>query len=337
MAMEKMRFGILGCGTIAATHARAIQSLPEAELAGVADKNPEAAKRMGEAFGVPVYENEEALFGDESIQGVCICTPSHLHEKNALDALSHHKHVVLEKPMALNAEAADRVLQGCLENHCLLTVISQLRFAPEIRRVKALLKKGAFGKLLFCNLSMRYWRSPEYFSSSSWRGRLQYEGGGALMNQGIHGMDVLQYLLGTPKVLKGKIHTLHHDVEVEDTASALLEFDQGVLCTVQASTCAWPGFDRRLEIHGDKGFAVLKEDRIEQLETPEEKIDRRAQGMEEKDASRQPAIHDYTLHALQIANLIAAVRGKALLAVDAGEGRKAIRMIEAIYQSSREG
>lgn len=334
--MKKFRFGILGCGMIARVHAAAIQSLDQAELAGAADFSREAAQRFCGEFGGRIYESDQEMLADESIDVVCICTPSHCHADNAISALNHGKHVVLEKPMALNTAEADRVIEACRENERLLTVISQLRFSPDIQHVRQLVHKNAFGKLVFCNLSMCYWRSEEYFAGSRWRGRKAFEGGGALMNQGIHGIDLMQHILGDVKVLKGKVSTRHHAVEVEDAASALIELECGATGMIQGSTCTWPGFERRLEIHGDKGYVVLKENMIEQLEIPEDRIDRKKDSALEVGSYNRPDMIDSHMHALQIQNLIDAICGRAQLLIDAGEGRKAIRIIEDIYRSSEE-
>ena len=156
------------------------------------------------------------------------------------------------------------------------------------------------------------------------------------MNQGIHGIDLLQHILGEVKVLKGSVHTIHHAVEVEDAASALVEFEGGATGMVQGSTCTWPGFERRLEIHGDKGFVALKENMIEQLDIPEDKIDHRKDSAQDVGSYNKPDMIDSHMHALQIQNLLDAVQGRGKLLIDANEGRKAIRIIEDIYRSSEE-
>lgn len=328
------RFGILGCGMISGVHAAALQSLDEAELAGAADYNREAAERFCAKYGGRAYEDELDMLMDDSIDVICVCTPSHCHADNAIRALQHGKHVVLEKPMALNTEQADRVIAACRENDRLLTVISQLRFSPDIQHVRQLIRKGAFGKLVFCNLVMHYWRSEEYFAGSRWRGRKEFEGGGALMNQGIHGIDLMQYILGEPRVLGGRITTRHHAVEVEDAASALVEFDCGATGMIQGSTCTWPGFERKLEIHGDKGYVILKENMIEKLDTPDDQIARRRNVVDEVGSYNKPDVIDSSMHARQIQNLIDAVEGRESLLIDAQEGRKAIRIIGDIYAAS---
>jgi len=332
---KKLRFGILGCGMIANVHAAAIESLAEAELAGAADFNPEAAKKFCEKYGAHAYENEMDMLSDGRIDIVCICTPSHCHAENAIRALQHGKHVVLEKPMALDSEQADRIIEACRAHDRLLTVVSQLRFSPDIQHVRQLVRKGAFGKLIFCNLSMCYWRSEEYFAQSRWHGRKEFEGGGALMNQGIHGIDLLQYIMGMPKVLKGEIRTAYHAVDVEDAASAMVEFENGAMGMIQASTCTRPGFERRMEIHGTKGYVILKENAIEKLDIPEDQIDRSREKVLDVGSHNRPDVLDSSMHARQIQNLIDAIEGRESLLIDAGEGRKAIRIIEDIYKDKR--
>lgn len=331
--MEKKvyRFGILGCGMISNVHAEAIESLKDAVLAGAADYNREAAERFCKKFGGHAYENELDMLADDTIDVICVCTPSHCHADNAIRAMEHGKHVVLEKPMALTTAEADKVIEACRMHDRKLTVISQLRFSPDIQHVRQLVKKQAFGKLVFCNLTMHYWRSEEYFAGSRWRGRKAFEGGGALMNQGIHGIDLMQYILGEPKVVGARIHTLHHEIEVEDAATALIEFEGGATGMIQGSTCTWPGFERRLEIHGDKGYVILKENAIERMDVPDDEIDRREGTVHAVGSYNRPDMIDCHMHARQIQNLIDAVRGTDKLLVDAGEGRKAIRIIEDIY------
>ncbi len=329
-------FGILGCGMIASTHAAAIRQIPEAQLVGAADVSRENAARFAEKNGIRVYDTFEDMLRAPEIDVVCICTPSRYHAANAIKALEHQKHVVLEKPMALNTAEADLVVEAACRNQCLLTVISQLRFSEDVLRIRKLMEENAFGNISFISLRMQYWRSPEYFSASSWRGRKDFEGGGALMNQGIHGIDLLQYIAGQPRVLKGKITTRSHAVEVEDTAAALLAFENGALGTVEASTCTYPGFPRQLEIHGDKGYVVLRENKIRKLLTETESIDCSREAEQNVNTYSVPEFSDCTMHARQIANLIHAVQGREALVMDAAEGKKSIQIIEDIYRSSEQ-
>ena len=255
----------MGCGAVADYHARAIASLERAELVGVADKSPERAEAFAEKYGTKAYSNYAEMLADPEIDAVCICTPSGMHAQNSLDALASKKHVVVEKPMALCTSDADKMIAACRESGCLLTVICQLRFSNGVQKLKALVEEGTFGSLGLCDLYMKYWRSPGYYASSPWKGSREMDGGGALMNQGIHGVDALLYILGDAKLLSGKTKTIYHDIEVEDTAVATLEFECGALGVIEASTCSYPGFSRRIEICESQGAATLRENEIEKL------------------------------------------------------------------------
>jgi len=327
---DRIRFGIIGCGMIANIHARALLGMEGVELVGAADHDSLRAGEFAARYGIAAYPDVSAMLEDSGIHAVCICTPSGFHADGAIEALSHGKHVVLEKPMALDVESADRIVSACEANHCLLTVISQLRFSEDIRHVRQLVREGAFGRLTMCSLYMKYWRDPEYYSSSPWKGTSRFDGGGALMNQGIHGVDLLQYIVGDVQAAAAITGTLTHDIEVEDTAAALLTFENGAMGVIEASTCTYPGFDRRLEIIGDRGHVILRENTIEHL-----CIDGKAEDISSRSSdigtASDPSVLDCRMHALQIANLAAAIRGEEELLIDAAEGRKAVKIIRDIY------
>ncbi len=331
--MKKIKFGILGCGMIANFHAEAIKNIPDAELACACDHNKEYAEKFAAKHGIKACDSFEEMA--EKVDAICICTPSGFHAEGAIKALEMGKHVVLEKPMAFTTEEADKIIEICEKSGTLLTVISQLRFSEDIQKVKKLVSENAFGKIVFCDLYMKYHRSEEYFSSSNWKGTFKFDGGGALMNQGIHGVDLLQYIAGEPTVLKGKVSTLSHNIEVEDTAAAVLEFENGALGVIEASTCAYPGFERRIEISGDKGYVILRENKIAELMLNGEKTVIEETNTEIGSAS-DPTALDFEMHKKQITNLINAINGVEPLLIDAKEGKKAIKIIEAIYNSSKE-
>ena len=330
MLQRNIRFGIVGCGLIARFHADAIASLENAALMGVADASRPLAERFAESRGVKAYPDFDAMLADPRIEAVCICTPSGLHGENALQALKAGKHVVLEKPMAFTAAQAKELEAQAQKSGCVLTVISQLRFSEDIRSVKALLEQNAFGKLVLCDLYMKYWRDPAYYAESPWKGTLRFDGGGALMNQGIHGVDILLYLAGNAKVLCAKNRTLFHSIEVEDCSVAMLEFENGAMGVMEATTCACPGFERRLEIIGTEGSVVLVENRIEKLIIGGETV---IDGVEEllTGTASDPAAMSCRLHAKQIANFVGAINGEEALAIPPAEGVRAVSLIEKIY------
>ncbi len=327
-----LKFGIVGTGVVAGFHANAIKSLENAKLYGVYDNVSERAMSFAQKHNIKAYKSYEDMLADSAIDAVCICTPSSFHKEQAIMALKHNKNVVVEKPMAFTYEECRQIDEECKKSGCVLTVISQFRFSEDVKKVKKLVSSNAFGKLVFCDLYMKYWRSPEYYNSSNWKGKKALEGGGALMNQGIHGVDLLTYIAGDAKVINAKTKTAFHNIEVEDAALAVLEFENGAMGVIEASTCAYPGFERRLEIVGTKGSVVLKENTIETLVIDGENITTKKGAGEVIGTASDPSAMSYKFHAEQIQNFINAVNGKEKLLIDAIDGARAVKIIEDIYR-----
>lgn len=331
MDKKMIRFGILGCGAIARFHADAIARIENAVLVGVADALTEGARRFAEEYQVKAYADYQEMLQDDMIDAVCICTPSGFHRENAMDALRAHKHVVLEKPMAFTRAETEIIEAEVEKSGCVLTVICQLRFSDDVRRVKQLLTEKALGELVFCDLYMKYWRDQAYYASSNWKGTRLFDGGGALMNQGIHGVDLLLYLVGGAKVIQARNCTRLHDIEVEDASIAMLEFDNGAMGVIEGSTCVSPGFERRLEINGTKGSVVLVENQIQKLVLNGETLVDKQSGPVNGAAS-DPMAFACDLHTVQLTNFIDAVCGRGELLITAAEGSKAVALIEDIYK-----
>ncbi len=330
MNTKIIRFGILGCGMIAGYHVKALAELPQATLLGVADALPENAQDFAEKHGIIAYANFEEMLADPKIDAVCICTPSGYHALNAIQALKAKKHVVLEKPMALTTQDTRRITKVAAENGRLVTVISQKRFEQDVIQVKELINQNAFGKLLFCNLSMPYWRNPDYYSSSSWKGTIAMDGG-ALFNQGIHGIDLLLHLAGDARVLCSKAYTAYHSIEAPDTAVALLEFANGAMGTLTGSSATYPGHNRRLEILGTEGCAVFNEGSLEKLVVRGETVIACTEQAVAGSAS-DPASIGHGGHKAQLQNFILAILGQEKLLIDAYEGSRAVALIEEIQK-----
>ena len=327
---HKIKFGIVGCGMIANVHAKAISEIAEAELVGASDNSYDYALKFAQKWGIRAFNDYNELLSDKEIDVVCVCTPSCFHAQNSIDALNSGKHVVLEKPMAITVEDTDKIIETCAKTGKLLTVISQLRFSKDILKIKKLIEEGAFGKITLCSLDMKYYRSPEYYSSSPWKGTLKFDGGGALMNQGIHGIDLLEFIMGDIKTVKGKAKTLYHDIEVEDTAVAIVEFNNGALGTITASSCAYPGFNRYITICGSNGYVILSENKILKLEIKGLATEINTVG--DLGGSNDPTKVNSEYHKLQLENLLSAIKGEGKLLIDCYEGKKAVKIIENIYK-----
>ena len=331
--MSKIRFAVVGCGLIADTHVKALLEIPQVSVAGAWDIDNAHGENFCEKHEISQYLSFDELLEDTSVDAVCICTPSVCHKEQAIAALRSNKHVVLEKPMALSSIDAKEICDVAKQKERLLTVISQNRFSDDVIYVKKLLDEQSFGKLCFCDLYMKYYRSPSYYSESMWRGRLKYEGGGALMNQGIHGIDLIHYLVGEGKLISSKIKTIVHDIEVEDTAIALFEYDCGALGVVEASTCASPGFTRRIEINGENGYVIISDSKIETLCLNGDTIISNSIDPHPSTAA-SPMLTTHQLHKIQIQNFVHAILGEESLNITPYDGYYAVDLIESIYKCS---
>lgn len=325
-----LRFGIVGCGMIAGVHAEALRSLEGAALAGVADARKESAVAFAEKHGIKAYENYEAMLADGEIDAVCICTPSGFHAENALAALRAGKHVAVEKPIAMTAEEADEIIRTAKECGKLVTVISQMRFATDVIFLKEAIDTGKLGTLKMCDLYMKYWRDGSYYHGSPWKGNRALDGG-VLMNQGIHGVDLLRHLIGGATVIGSVSDRLTHQIESPDTALALLRYDCGALGVIEASTATYPGFEMRLEIIGERGYALFLDNHLEKLVIEGEEMALPEEEHISDGTAHDPTAVGFKKHAHQLQNFMDAIHGEATLMVDGEAGRGAVAMILDIY------
>ena len=336
--MNRLGFGIIGCGVISNWHAKAIGEIEGIRLVGVTDVYKDSSDKFALDYGVYSFDSTDEMLANSQIDVICICTPSGLHAPLALQAAEAGKHIILEKPMALNLKETDEIIAACKKNNVKLTVISQLRFTEAASKLKEAVDQGLLGKLVMGDIYMKYHRSQEYYDKSGWRGTWKMDGGGALMNQGIHGIDLLQYIMGPVKSVFAHTRTLVRDIEVEDSAIAILEFQNGALGTIQGTTSIYPGSPRVLEINGDKGTIALEEDSImkwiiEGQELPEGIV----MGNSTYNSSSNPSDFSIGGHIIQIRDMAQAIRENRKPLVDQYEGRKPIEIIMAIYESSRTG
>ena len=332
--MKKTRFAIIGCGMISEVHASAVRGIENASLVGAWDIDSDRTAAFCKKYEIAQFPSFEAVLEDGTVDAVCICTPSVCHKDQAIRALESGKNVVLEKPMALTAEEAKRICDVCDTTERKLTVIFQTRFSEDVQYVKSLIDQKAFGKLCFCDLYMKFYRDRSYYSNSAWRGTLKYDGGGALMNQGIHGVDLMHYLVGEADLISGKVKTVVHNIETEDAAIAMLDYTCGALGVIEASTCSSPGFRRRVEINGENGYVILSDTSIEKLYLNGEMIISNEIDPHPSTAN-SPALASSDLHKVQIRNFINAINGKEELVVTPYDGYYAVKLIESIYNSSK--
>ena len=342
---EKLRFSILGCGVIGPVHAEAIASLPDAELISVVDIHPEKAQRLAGQYGATPYTQLQHMLDKEPVDVVIICAPSGLHGELACQVMRSGRHVIVEKPMEITREAIDEMLQVQQATGVKLAVISQHRFDKASLQVHNLVEEKAFGRLVLGNAIVPWWRSQEYYDSGDWRGTWKLDGGGVLMNQSIHSIDLLQWLMGPVKSVFGYTDTLVHRMETEDVAVAILRFANGALGTIAAATGAYPGVTTRIEIFGDKGSAIIENDNLSFLHLARDdkeaissygvspQVQNKVEG--KSSTSQNPAALSASSHALQIADMIRAIREDGTPLVDGYKGRHPVEIILGIYESAR--
>lgn len=335
---RKIGFGIIGCGMISKWHAEAITAVDGAYLVGAADADRAKAASFAAEYGCTAFPDADSLIACDRVDAVCICVPSGLHAEYAVRAAAAGKHFVVEKPIAITREQLRAVIDACEENNVKGCVISQLRFAPSVQRVKKAIDDGILGKILFADLTMKYYRTEEYYATSSWRGTKAMDGGGALMNQGIHGIDLVQYLVGPIRSVSGVCKTLIHDIEVEDTASLTVEFENGAVGTVAGSTAAFPGFPRYIEINGTRGSIALTEDRITLWSVDGEDLTADIGDKSHNVAScNDPTGITFDLHKRQIADMVIALQRDSDPLVDIYDGKRAVDVVLSAYEASNEG
>ena len=335
-------FGIIGAGMIAELHAKSIKSLENCRLVGFFDSAFEFAEKRAEQFGCKAYRTFEEFLADPEIEAVTIATPSGAHSASAIAAANAGKHIFCEKPLDVTLEKVDAMLAACEKNHTLLAPVFQIRFTKPVQLLREAVQQGRFGKMILASAQMRWYRSNEYFSKSKWRGTWAMDGGGALMNQAIHMVDLLLYINGAPAEVYAMSDTLTHDIEVEDTLCAAIKWKNGAYGTLEVSTSCAPGFPRRLEFSGSGGSVSFEEDNIIRWDfvdkRPEdEEIIGLYSGNTDAKGAADPKNINQTGHACQIGNLADAIRNGTPLLIDGKEGRRAVELICGIYESARSG
>lgn len=337
-------FAVIGTGMIAEVHAQAIQDTPEARLAGVWTRSAEKRQEFAARFKCRAADSLEALVADPEIQAVTIATPSGAHAEVAIPFLEAGKAVLCEKPLEVSLEAVDRILAAEKRGGGVLAGVFQMRLGRGAKLLKQAVESGRFGRLTLCSAYIKWWRSQEYYSSSPWKGTLKLDGGGALINQGIHAVDLLQWIAGLPAEVSSFSGTLAHTgIEAEDTIVATLRYPHGGLGVIEAASSAWPGSDLRIEIMGSKGSAVLINDRVARWEFAEpqpedEKILQEfAGGDTMKVGSGDPRGMSWAEHRIQIADLSRALTEGRAPMIPGAEARRAVALAVAIYESARTG
>ncbi|MFO0812757.1 MAG: Gfo/Idh/MocA family oxidoreductase [Gemmatales bacterium] len=338
--------GIIGCGMIARFHAAALAEIPGVQLVALQSRREENATKVRDAVGssATCYRTVEELLRHPGLDLVIICTPSGNHLEPALLAARAGKHVVVEKPLEITLERCDALIAGCAKAGVQLCTIFPSRFADANVVLKQAVESGRFGRLTLGETTVKWWRTQQYYDEGGWKGTQALDGGGALMNQAIHQVDLLQWIMGPVQRISAMTAMLAHErIEVEDTAVACLQFHSGALGVIQATTSVWPGLPKTIGIHGSAGSAVVEQEDLlrwefaKELPSDAEVRIRFAQKVGASGGSSNPAAISHEYHRRQLADFIAAIQEKRAPVVDGREGRKAVEIILGIYEAARTG
>jgi len=341
--MKKVKFGIIGTGAIAQIHAKAIAHTTNAELVMVYDKLPELARAFAAQHRCRAAKSFEELLASD-VEALTIATPSGLHAEVGIPAARAGKHLLCEKPLEVSVSRTNDLVRACESSNIRLSAVFQSRYSRSVQVIRQAVEEGRFGQSVLAAASVLWYRSPEYYGKATWRGTWALDGGGALMNQAIHTVDLLLYFNGDVSEVTGRIaRLLHRSIEVEDTVVAMLKFKNNSLGTIQASTACAPGFPRRVELTGTDGSVLLEDDRILRWQFKEERPgDKRirregAKGEGLHGGSGDPGAISFEGHRRQISELADAILNGEHLTTPGAEGKRAVELVCAVYESARTG
>lgn len=326
-----IRIGLVGCGAISNVHVNALKGIDDAVLYGVCDFSYEKAQEFAKEHNVIAYKSLDQMLDDPNVDSVSICTPSGLHAEQTILALEKGKHVLTEKPMALNVADCKKIMETEKRSGKKVSVVSQLRFGKDILKVKQLIEDNCFGKLTNCDIYIKYYREPSYYASSPWRGTLKMDGGGALINQGVHGVDVMNFILGKPTVVFSNVDTRIHNIEGEDNCVSLLRYPNGASGIIQASTATPPGFPLKILIHGEKGFVEITENEITKLYLDGE-YQILTTASESSNRASSNKVLDCSGHQKQYRNFINSINNNEKLVSSSQDGLNSLEVIENVYK-----
>jgi UDP-N-acetyl-2-amino-2-deoxyglucuronate dehydrogenase len=338
--MKIWNFGIIGAGLIADFHAKAIGDIPNAKLIGCCDKVTEKAKKLADRYHIRIFQDYQEMLADDEIDIVTIATPSGFHAEPVIAAAKAGKHVLCEKPLDITLERIDSMIEAHEKSGTYLGGIFPFRFNDYVSPLREAINSGRFGTITYAGVYVPWWRTDEYYKDS-WHGTLKLDGGGAIMNQSIHMIDMLCDLMPPVESVQAITATLGHKIETEDTAAAILRFAGGALGIIYGTTASFPGQFRRFEITGTRGTVINVENSITVWqfadEKPEDKeIIRRFGKIEGGGGVADPAAITYENHKRNFMAFLNALDKKKKFAIDGKEARKAVEVILAIYKSSKE-
>ena len=333
-----VHIGLIGGGNISATHARAACALPGVEISAIYGTNAQKIARLCEEHGGTPHTNFAEFLNHRPMDLVAIGSPSGLHAEQGIAAARHGLHVLTEKPIDIKTEQADALIAEAERAGVKLGVFFQDRCKPDIVRLKNAVDAGALGRPILADARVKWFRPPEYYSGSQWRGTWALDGGGALINQAVHTVDLMLWLFGEVVSVQARGKAALHAIEAEDTLVALLEFASGALGVLQATTSAYPGYPRRLELTGSEGTVIMEQDRLVAVDLRTGSTDLYCgKEADENPSAFSPVVSDFRGHQAILADFLHAIRTNAQPVCDGHEGRRSLALVQAIYEACRTG
>lgn len=338
-----VRFAVVGVGGMGSSHVRLISEAEGAELVAVCDIVEERVKFHVDKYGVDGYLEYSEMLKRDDIDVINVCTPSGLHADMIIEAAKAGKHVLSEKPLDVTVEKVDAAIKACKDAGVKLGCIFQNRLAPVNLLIKETMDKGKLGKLLMANAHVYWYRDQPYYDKGGWRGTWAMDGGGALMNQSVHTIDLLQWMAGPVRSVYAKSGVFAHNIETEDLSVAVLTFENGAVGTLIGTTCAYPGLETCVELFGDKGTIRMNDNKLVDWHmTGEDDKDNARQGvsiedLEDSGGSSDPSSISKGGHLLQIEDMARAVRENREPIITGEQARNAVAIITAVYESARTG
>ncbi len=330
--------GLIGGGNISETHARAARAIQGIEIAAIYGMNAEKVSRLAREYGGKPYSDFAQFLDHRPMNLVAIGSPSSLHAEQGIAAARHGLHVLTEKPIDITTDRADALISETDKAGVKLGIFFQDRCKPDIVRVKEALDAGVLGKPILADARVKWYRPPDYYSKSRWRGTFAFDGGGALINQAIHTVDLLLWLFGDVVSVQATSKAALHKVEVEDTLVASLQFANGALGILQATTSVFPGYPRRLELTGSEGTLIIEQDRLlaADLRNPPEALLRGGEA-DRNPSADSPVVSDARGHQAVLGDFLNAIQSNTTPRCDGREGRRSLALVEAIYAACRNG
>ena len=327
----KLGIGIVGSGAIAKVHAACIKAQHNTYLTGILSRSQKNASVIADEFNTAVFTNSKEFYKQANLDAVCICNESGRHGEVITEAIHENKHILCEKPLETSLPKIDIILDQLKKTSLKLGVVFQNRLNPAYKEFKFAVQSGKLGTILLVTTQINWYRDATYYQNNAWRGTLELDGGAALINQGIHTLDLLLDLMGEVEQVGAKIDTKVHDIEGEDLAVAHLTFKNGSLGTLSAGTCLYPGFPESISVFGTKGSMVFQGGSIQSCSLPNWKPKKT---LNTSQNSKTAKINSFELHQAVLNNFVNAILEDRQPLVNTAEARKSVELIQAIYKAS---